>query len=229
MIVSDVMTHRVIPVSPDAGIRDALELMLKNRISGLPVIDDQGRLVGVVSEGDFLRRAETGTERKQSPWYDAFFGPGKSANDYVRAHSLKVRDVMTGKPITVTEHTPLHAAVDLMEHHRIKRLPVIRDGKVIGIISRANLLRALASIHRATPVAPKSDASIRKSILSAIAKQSWSGGAQVEVIVHDGVVDLWGTVTDAAQSDALRVLVQQTPGVKQLENHLSSSASYPPI
>ena len=227
MKVSDVMTRRVISVSPKADIRDAIELMLKNRISGLPVIDDNSNLVGIVSEADFLRRAETGTERSRSPWYVAFFGPGGSATEFVRAHGLKVHDVMTREPITVTEGAPLHKAVDLMERHRVKRLPVVRGGKVIGIVTRVNLLRALAGIHRAAPNPPRSDADTRKRILSAMATQSWSAGALVEVIVHDGVVDLWGTVSDVAQRDALKVLVESMPGVKRVEDHLSWSGSVP--
>ncbi len=229
MKVSDVMTHRVISIAPDADIRDAVELMLKNRISGLPVIDDQGKLAGIVSEADFLRRTETGTERKLSPWYDAIFGPRESATGFVRAHGQKVHEVMTREPITVTENAPLHEAVDLMERHRVKRLPVLRRGKVIGIITRANLMRALASIHRGAPEPPQGDADIRKQILSAMAKQTWSAGAAVEVIVHDGMVDLWGTVSDVAQRDAFRVLVETTPGVKRVEDHLAWSGSLPAI
>jgi len=229
MKVSDVMTRRVISVSPEADIRDAVELMLKNRISGLPAIDDKGNLVGIVSEADFLRRAETGTEHRQSPWYVAFFGPGESASEFVGAHGLKVHDVMTREPITVTEGAPLHKAVDLMERHRVKRLPVVRGGKVIGIITRANLLRALAGIHRAAAHPPRSDADIRKRIVSAISKQTWSAGALVEVIVHNGAVDLWGTVSDIAQRNALKVLVLATPGVKRVEDHLSWTGSMPAI
>ena len=229
MKVSDVMTHRVISVAPDADIREAVELMLKNRISGLPVIDDEGKLVGIVSEADFLRRVETGTERKLSPWYDAVFGPGESATGFVRAHGQKVREVMTREPITVTENAPLHEAVDLMERHRIKRLPVLRHGKIVGILARANLMRALASIHRSVPEPPRGDADIRKQILTAMAKQTWSAGAMVEVIVYDGVVDLWGTVSDVAQRDAFKVLAAQTPGVKRVEDHLAWSGSLPAI
>ena len=148
MKVADVMTRRVVSVVPDASIRVALVLMLKNKFSGLPVINASGDLVGIVTEGDFLRRGETGTEKTRSPWYDAFIGTGEAASAYIRAHGLKVRDVMTQEPITVTEHTPLREAVDLMERRGIKRLPVLRDAKVVGIVSRANLLRAGESVAR---------------------------------------------------------------------------------
>jgi CBS domain-containing protein len=187
--------------APEATIRDAIQLMLNNHISGLPVIDGNGKLVGIVSEGDFLRRPETGTERTRSPWFDAFFGPSESAKDYVHAHGLKVREVMTRKPVTVTEDAPLDEVVHLMESHDIKRLPVVRRGKVVGLVSRANLMRALASIHRTAPRSSKSDAAIRNRILADIGKQSWSAGAVVDVVVRDGIVDLWGTVSDVAQQE----------------------------
>ncbi len=221
MKTCDVMTRRVISVAPEAGIRDALELMLKNHISGLPVIDGSGTLVGVLSEGDFLRRAETGTERRPSPWYDAFFGSGESARAYVRAHGLKVEDVMSRNPITVTENTPLEKAVDLMERHRVKRLPVVHGGKVVGIVTRANLLRALVSVHRAAREPLKQDDVIRDRIAAAMNKETWTTGMLVEVLVHDGVVDLWGRVEDASHRDALKVLVESTPGVRRVEDHLS--------
>ena len=129
MRVSEVMTCRVISVSPETSIRQALELMLKARISGLPVVDDRGKLVGVISEGDFLHRAEIGTERKYSPWYDALFGSGETATAYTRAHGLKVAEIMTNKVITTTGTSPLHKAVELMERHHIKRLPVMRGAQ----------------------------------------------------------------------------------------------------
>jgi CBS domain-containing protein len=221
MKISDVMTRRVISIAPEAGIRDAMELMLKNRISGLPVIDGGGKLVGVLSETDFLRRAETGTERRSSPWYDAFFGSGESARAYVRAHGLRVEDVMSSKPITVMENTPLEKAVDLMERHRVKRLPVVHGGKVVGIVTRANLLRALVSIHRSAHEPLQQDDAIRDRIAAAMNKETWANGMLVEVLVHDGVVDLWGRVEDASHRDALKVLVESTPGVKRVEDHLS--------
>ena len=227
MKVADVMTRRVAFVAPDTSIRDALMLMLKNKFSGLPVIETGGRLVGIVTEGDFLRRGETGTEKTSSPWYDAFFGTNESAGAYIRAHGLKVRDVMTREPVTVTEDTPLREAVDLMERRRIKRLPVLRGAKVVGIVSRADLLRALANLLRTAPRQSKSDEAIRTRILTELEKQTWSAGTVVEVLVRKGIVDVWGTVDEARQRDAIKVLVESTPGVRRVEDHMSWSAVAP--
>jgi len=220
MKVSDVMTRRVVSVMPEATIRHAIRLMLHNHISGLPVIDDKGKLVGIVSEGDFLRRAEIGTERKRSHWLVAFLGPGAPASDYARSHGIKVQEVMTRKPITVQEDTLLDQVVHLMESHKIKRLPVVRGEKVVGVVSRANLMRALASIYRAAPKSSRGDAAIRSQILADIAKQDWSVGVDVDVVVRDGIADIWGSIAEPEQRDALRVLVEKTPGVKRVVDHL---------
>jgi len=221
MKVSDVMTRRVVSVTPEATIRHAIRLMLDNQISGLPVIDDKAKLVGIVSEGDFLRRSEIGTERKRSRWLGALLGPGEPANDYVHSHGLKVKEVMTRKPITVQEDAPLDQVVHLMESRSVKRLPVVRGEKVVGVVSRANLMRALASMYRAAPKSSKNDAAIRGQILSDIAKQDWSVGVDVDVVVRNGIADIWGSIAELAQRDALKVLVEKTPGVKQVEDHLT--------
>lgn len=221
MKVSDVMTRRVVSVTPEATIRHAIRLMLDYHISGLPVIDDKAKLVGIVSEGDFLRRSEIGTERKRSRWLGALLGPGEPANDYVHSHGLKVKEVMTRKPITVQEDTPLDQVVHLMESRSVKRLPVVRGEQVVGVVSRANLMRALASMYRAAPKSSKNDAAIRGQILSDIAKQDWSVGVDVDVVVRNGIADIWGSIAELAQREALKVLVEKTPGVKQVEDHLT--------
>jgi CBS domain-containing protein len=220
MKASDVMTRKVISVSPEAAILEAIQLMLKNHISGLPVIGQDGKLIGIVSEADFLRRPETGTERTRSAWLDAFFGPSEPAKAYVRSHGSKVREVMISNPITVDEDTPLDEVVHLMETRRVKRLPVVRRGEVVGIVSRANLMRALASIHRASRVSSTADSTIRDHILSAIREHSWAAGATVDVTVYNGSVDVWGTISDIAQRDALKTLAEATPGVRGVVDHL---------
>ena len=220
MKASDVMTRRVISVRPDTSILEAAQLMLQKRISGLPVVDSQGQLVGIVTEGDFLRRAETGTERHRSPWLEFLIGPGRLANEYVHSHGRKVEEVMTSGPKTVAEDTPLEDVVHEMEQNHIKRLPVVRGNQLVGIISRANLLHALASLAReAAPVA-KNDVSIRDRVLADLEKQPWSA-ASLNVVVRNGNVELSGTIFDERQREALKVAVENVPGVNTVHDHVA--------
>jgi CBS domain-containing protein len=140
------MAPRVISIEADAPIMRAVRLMLQNRISGLPVVGPTGELIGMVTEGDFLRRSEIGTQRRRGRWLEFLIGPGRLADEYVRASGRKVDEVMTRNPVTITEDTPLETAVDLMERHRIKRLPVMREGRLVGIVTRADLMHALVSL-----------------------------------------------------------------------------------
>ncbi|HXW23953.1 MAG TPA: CBS domain-containing protein, partial [Xanthobacteraceae bacterium] len=173
MKAADIMTSRVISVAPDASILECIRLMLQYRISGLPVIDAAGSLVGVVTEGDFLRRVEAGTARKRPRWLEFIAGPGRLADEYVHSHGRKVAEVMSPEPIAISEDTPLEEVVRVMEQRRIKRLPVMRGSKVVGIVSRANLLHALASVAREAAPAAKDDQVIRERVLAEIAKQPW--------------------------------------------------------
>jgi len=220
MKASEIMTKRVISIEPEATIVQAIKLMLKNHLSGLPVIDGSGNLVGIITEGDFLHRREIGTELKRNAWLDAIFGPEQSAQDYVRSHGIRVAELMTRPPITVDADTSLDKVVHLMERHYIKRLPVLRKGKVVGIISRANLMRALASIHRASSKTSQNDQEIRKRLVADIEKQNWAYGADVMVLVRDGAVDLCGTLNDSSQRGALKALVREKSGVRKLYDHL---------
>src|SRR5271170_1013936 len=148
MQVKDVMTRNVISVGPDETVLKAARLMLQNRISGLPVLDKDGELVGIVTEGDFLRRSELGTQRRRSKWLEFIVGPGKLAEEYVQASGRKVEEIMTPDPWVVGEDDSLEQVVEQMEHRRVKRLPVVRAGRMVGIVSRANLMHALASLAR---------------------------------------------------------------------------------
>src|SRR5580704_11958845 len=221
MKASDVMTRRIVSVTPEATVLEAVRLMLQNHISGLPVIDAMGNLVGVVTEGDFLRRAETGTQRKRSRWLELFIGPRTLAEDYVQAHARKVEEVMTADPVTIAEGTPLEEVVSIMERRRIKRVPVVRGKAVVGIVSRANLMHALASLGRAAPAAANSDTAIRDQILAELDKQVWAPVALIDVVVRDGVVELWGTITEEKQGVGLKVVAENIPGVKKVVNHLT--------
>ncbi len=142
------MTRRVVSIAPDASITEAMRLMLQHEISGLPVIDRTGKLVGIVTEGDFLRRGEPGTGSERPHWIEVLIGPEKLADEYVRRRDRKVSDVMTSDPVTITDGTSIEDAVRLMEGRRIKRLLVTRQGEVVGVISRTDLLRALSRAIR---------------------------------------------------------------------------------
>jgi predicted transcriptional regulator len=176
-------------------------------------------LVGVVTEGDFLRRAETTTQRKRARWIEFFMGPGQSADDYVRTHGRKVADVMTPTPITITEDTRLDDIVSLMERSRIKRLPVVRQGRVVGIVSRANLLHALASIVGDLPTSATTDVTIQEQIMFEFSNNAWSP-RDFNVVVRDGVVELWGEILDESERQATKVAIENVAGVTAIKDHL---------
>ena len=220
MNASDVMTRTVLSVRPDATIAEAIRLMLDNRISGLPVIDEAGRLVGILTEGDLLRRSETGTERHRPRWLEILMGPGRLAEEYVRTHARRIAEVMTREPVTVTPDTPLKEIVELMERHRIKRVPVLDGDEPVGILSRADLLRGLAGALEATPAAATSDEEIRERILAELAKAAWVPRDGISITVENGIVDLNGVILDEKEREAVRVAAENVPGVKAVEDHL---------
>lgn len=221
MQVSDIMTRELVSVTPDESIDSAIDLMLDHLISGLPVIDKTGRLVGILTEGDLLRRPEIGTQRERSNWRDAFLGTRGAARKYVHSHGVRVKDVMTPDPAVVAEDTSLDEVARLMETRSIKRLPVTRQGTVVGIVSRANLIRALVAHHREANQAATDEKLIREQILEEIAAQDWAAGVVVDVSVRNGTADLWGTVLEAEQAEALRALVESTPGIQRVEPYLT--------
>lgn len=219
MKTSDVMTRNVISVDPGSSVVDAARLMLQNNISGLPVIDHAGSLVGMLTEGDLLRRAETGTQRHRPRWIEFLVGPGKLAEEYVHVSGRKVHEVMTPAAFTVSDDTPLGEVVREMERHRIKRLPVVRENVVVGIITRANLMKALVdSSHEEAPSAD--DAAIRERLMSELTAQPWAPVAMIDIHVNDGVVTLTGAVMDDRERQALRVATENTPGVKAVKDEL---------
>ena len=218
MKASDVMTVGAATIRSDASAPEAARLMLQYAISGLPVVDAAGHVVGIITEGDFLRRTETGTERQHRPrWLEVVLGPGRLADEYVHSHSRKVEEVMTRQVVTVAEETPVDEIARLMERHRIKRVPVIRDNRVVGIVSRANLLRGLARLADQAPAATANDLAIREQILTELDAQVWGRRAPIDVTVRNGIVQLWGPVADERVAQALRVAAENVPGVKGVE------------
>src|SRR5215469_3918558 len=219
MRVKAVMTPNVICIGADEPVLKAARLMLQNRISGLPVVDKEGELVGMVTEGDFLRRGELGTQRQRPKWLEFIVGPGKLAQEYTHSSGRKVEDIMTPDPWTIGQDEALEAVVDAMERHHVKRLPVTRSGRMVGIVSRANLMHALASLSRDVPAPPPGgDSAIRDKILAAIAKLDWA--PRVNVIVKDGVAELRGVITDDRERAGLIVAAENVPGVKRVRDHL---------
>jgi len=220
MKAADVMAKTVISVGPDTPVLEAARQMLQHHISGLPVIDKTGKLIGIVSEGDFLRRQETRTERKRSRWLEFFMGPGRVAAEYTHSHAKQVGDVMTENVYTVTEDTALEDVVELMERRHIKRVPVVRGGKVAGIVTRSNLMHAMVSLARSAPKAPLSDAGIRERLMAEMEKEEWAPTGMTNIVVLNGVVELWGTIFDERQRAALKVAAENIPGVKAVKDHL---------
>ncbi len=221
MKAKDVMTSPVVSVEQDTPVLQAIRIMMQKRISGLPVVDKSSHLIGIVTESDFLRRAETGTQRRRARWLEFLVGPGRLADEYTRSHGSKVGEVMTPDPVSVTEDTPLAEIVKLMEKRRIKRVPVVRGVFVVGIISRANLLHALATVSHGLKGVEQSDEAIRALLLAELQKQPWAPVALINPIVRDGVVDLWGTITDERERKALVVAAENVEGVKAVHDHLA--------
>ena len=202
MKAADIMTRNVVSVQPETTILRAAELMLQHRISGLPVVDTDDHVVGIVTEGDFLRRTETGTQRKRPRWLQFLVGPGRLAEEYVRSSSRKIEDVMTQAVHTIGEDTPVSDVVELMERHRIKRLPVLRDDKLVGIVSRANLLHALASLAPEIQSTSADDVAIRERLLTELNRQNWAPLGLIDVIVRNGTVELWGTLLERKKASS---------------------------
>lgn len=220
MLVENVMTSPVISISPSTTIAEAARLMLSHRISGLPVVSEDGALIGMVSEGDFLRRGELGTEQKRSWWLELFSSQGQAAEDYVRAHGRKVGEVMTKGVFTTNREASLEEVVELMSRHGIKRLPVVENGKLLGIVSRSDLLRALARALPGDDSVVSDDERIREAVTAEITRQSWGSGGLVRVSVRDGVVELTGTIFDESTRAAARVAAENVPGVKAVNDQI---------
>lgn len=220
MKAADLMTSFVVTVRPDATIEYAAQLMLQYRISGLPVTDSDGAVLGIVTESDLLRRAETGTEKRHARWVSLLIGPGRLAQEYVRTHGRKVAEVMTDRVFTVTPETPLADLVALMETRHVKRVPVVDQGRLVGIVSRADVMAALVGLLSDRPAGATTDAEIRHQILAEIDRQPWGPRGGIDVIVTNGVVILKGMIPDERERAALRVAAENVPGVKAVHDRL---------
>jgi CBS domain-containing protein len=220
MKVADIMTRTPLAVRMDATLLEAATIMVQSRVSGLPVIDEEGSLVGMISEGDLIRRAELGTTGRPASRLLTFLSPGRVAHDYVRTHGLSVSEVMSGNVIWVSPDASLADVAEAMETHQVKRLPVMKDGRLIGIVSRADLLRVLVQLLGEREVPAISDIEIRSRVLAEIEKEKWAPRTNVDATVKDGIVELRGAVTDDRERVGLRVICENTPGVRGVHDRL---------
>jgi len=220
MKASEVMTRDVLTVGPQTAVAEAIRLMLDNNVSGLPVLADNGKVFGILTEGDLLRRSETGTERHRPRWLEILMGPGRMAGEYIRTHGRRVEEIMTTDLISVAPDTPLDEVVSLMERRRIKRVPVLDDDALLGIVSRADLLRSLLQALDAPHSEALGDDEILEQILAELAKAAWVPRDGLSITVQNGVVDLNGVILEEKEREALRVVAENAPGVTAVEDHL---------
>lgn len=220
MKASEAMQRNPITVTPATAIADAVHLMVTHRISSLPVVNDFGEVVGMVSEADLLRRVELGTEAANSRWLARLGSRGRAARNYVRSHARRVDEVMAASVICVAPDTDLSEVVSLMESRRIKRIPVLENGRLIGIITRWGLMRVLEGLLPRASTLPMDDEELRRRLLSSVKEQSWVPHTPFDLKVVNGVVEFVGVVTDERQRTALRVLAENTPGVREVVDHL---------
>jgi CBS domain-containing protein len=219
MRAHQIMTRSVVTVTPETTIVEAANTMLQRHVSGLPVVDAADKLVGIISEGDFIRRSEIGTQRMRGRWLKLILGPGKAATDFVHEHGCKVAEIMTPQPLTITEDTALDEIVQVMEKNNVKRLPVMRGDKIVGIVSRANLMQAVASLARQIPDPTADDDHIRNRVIDALANNDWCPFG-LSVIVRDGIVHLSGVITEERSRQAAIVGAENVAGVRKVHDHL---------
>jgi CBS domain-containing protein len=220
MLAADVMTPSVITVAPGDSVKDVARLLLQKQISGAPVVDSRGAVVGVVSERDLMRRAEIDTEEKRSWWGRMWAGHERIARDYVRTHARSVADVMSSPAITASADMPLREVATLMERKGIKRIPIVDEGRLVGIVSRANLLRAFVAHYAAPTSEVADDAAIRDRIYERLDAQSLVAPYKLNVVVDEGVVELWAAVNSETERKAIRIAAETTPGVKAVREHV---------
>jgi CBS domain-containing protein len=221
MKASDIMVTDVITVKPDSDVAEVAALLLTNRISAAPVVDDSGMLVGMISEGDLLRRGEAGTGHERSWWLRLLMGREILAAEFLREYSRRVGDLMTRDIVSAAPDTLVADIATLLERHRIKRVPIIQNGKIVGIVSRANLIQALATFRKnALEARPVADAELREKLVSRLKSEPWLRPNLINVTVTDGTVDLWGVVDTSAEKQALRVAAEIVPGVKSVNNNI---------
>jgi CBS-domain-containing membrane protein len=219
MKAANVMVSPVITAKPDFTISQVAKLLTEHSISALPVVDDNNHVIGMVSEGDLLHRAEIGTARSPSWWLSMLTSDEVKASSYIKQHALKVGDVMTRNVISAKPDTPLSEIAVMLEKNAIKRVPILDHDVLVGIVSRANLVQALAAVQHGLDVQP-SDATIRERLLAHLKAQSWAHTQLINVTVRDGVVDLWALAGSDTERQAIRVAAESMEGVRSVNDHM---------
>ncbi len=220
MRAQDIMTKDVVTVARDTPVREVAALLMKHRISGVPVITGDRQVIGIVSESDLMRRAETGTEVRRNWWLAMVSDPDRMASEYTKTHGLRAEHVMSRAVVSVSAEADAGEVADVLDHNRIKRVPVLEDGKLVGLITRSDLVRALAGMEIGKPVARSGNGAVQKALIERIAAQPWLNAYFLTPVVNDDVIDLWGFIGSAEQHKALYVLIEEVAGARKIRDHL---------
>jgi CBS domain-containing protein len=219
MRARDIMTKDVVTVGYNTPITEIAGLLMKHRISGLPVVTENRQVIGIVSESDLIHRAETDTEVRRNWWLAMFSDPDRMAREYTKAHGLRAEHVMSRTVVSVSEDAEAAYVADVLDRHRIKRVPVLSNGQLVGLITRSDLVRALAGVEIGKPVTRSADAALQKALIEKIRTQSWLNPTYLVPLVNGGVVDLWGFIESDEQRKALFVLIEEVTGLRAIRDH----------
>ena len=216
----EAMTKDVITVGPSTAVRDIATLLVRHRISAVPVVSEDGRVIGIVSQTDLGHRSETETEKRRKWWLELFADANTKARDYIKSHGIVAQDVMTRFIVSVSKDAHLSEVAEILDTHRIRQVPVMQDGRLVGMISRADLVRKLAEVTITAPAVRPANGPLQKAIWERVRAERWLDAALVNIVVRDGVVELWGAVATDEQRRALRILVEGVNGVQRVEDNV---------
>jgi CBS domain-containing protein len=226
MKAQDIMTRDVVTVRPNASVQDIAKLMVEKHISGIPVVNDDGAVIGMVSQTDLMHRAEVGTEPKRKWWFRAFADANTLARDFVKAHGHAAHDIMARQIVSVRPDAELRDVADIMDKYKVKRVPVVQDGKLVGVVTRGDLVRALSLSQIVKSDKKVDNAALHKTLKDRLHKHAWVNESFINLVVEDGVVEMWGYVESADQKRALRVLIEETEGVAKVVDKVSIGTPY---
>ena len=221
MQASEIMVCPVIAATTGQSVYTVMAAMVANRISGVPVVNSDGELIGIVSEGDLMRRPEAGTRHRHSVWFRILWGPEEEAAEFIKENARKVDDVMTREVVTAEPDTDLADIADLLEKRKLKRIPIVEDRLLVGIITRLDLVRAALTRLQDIAQPPKNDDELRRILVERLKSEPWTSAPRFDLKVHDGEVELWGLVDSPIEKKALRVAVETVPGVRAVHDHLT--------